>query len=410
MEITMSKAFPLYAFVIVLSLAAAASAAESTESWAPWPFHHEEPAGKPDRVTALWNDAVATTAGQTPVRGFGGRLMFYEGKSDIPVKVDGTLIVYAFDETNRDPNNCKPDCKYVFPAEALPKHYSKSKVGHSYSVWLPWDKAGGMQKDITLIVRFEPKIGAPVIGDQLKEVLPGLLPPAKFDASKLPALGGAGGIMAGGLGNRQPNVGNGTNPSGYYGAQAQPADGVRSVSYEQPLQHYAGPQNAATQNFRPAGQENADRRMKTSTIDVPDGLSIQQGLRAPGVAPAPPTLIHEKRYTNNPAAQAQGYPPPGNANAWPASNPSWQNGQAPAPATQQGQPQQNQQGQPRQPLPPQAGSVRQRPWAPGEQFALPNRDRAPSPQYPAAQQYAPAPQFAGPNANGAPAATTGGLQ
>jgi hypothetical protein len=409
MEFTMCKAFSLHAFVIVLSLAAAASAADSGESWAPWPFHHDEPAGRPDRVTVIWNDAVATTAGQLPVRGFGGRLMFYEGKNDTPVRIDGTLIVYAFDETNRDPNNCKPDCKYVFTPEQLPKHYSKSKVGHSYSVWLPWDKAGGMQKELTLIVRFEPKIGAPVIGDQLKEILPGLLPPAKIDPTKLPAISGQGGISAGGLGNRDPRFGGGigTNPTGYYGAQAQPADGVRSVSYEQPVQ-----QNAALQNNAPAGQQYVDRRMRTSTIDVPDGLSIQQGLRAPGVAPAPPTLIHEKRYTNNPAAQAQGYAPPNNASAWPAANPTWRNGQSPGP--QMGQPQmgQPQPGQPIQPqnLPPQAGSAPQRPLAPGEQYARLNRDRAPWQQRPAEPQYSPAPQYSGPNANAAPAAMTGGPQ
>ncbi len=165
----MSKAISIHAFVIAALFAAAANAADSSESWAPWPFHHEEPAGKPDRVVVYWNDAVATDARQPAIRGFGGRMMFYESKSDVPVKIDGTLIIYAFDETNRDPNNSKPDCKYVFTPEQLPKHHSMSKVGHSYSVWLPWDQAGGMQKEITLIVRFEPKLGAgdrrPIEGD-----------------------------------------------------------------------------------------------------------------------------------------------------------------------------------------------------------------------------------------------------
>ena len=85
--------------------------------------------------------------------------MFYEGKNEDPVKVEGLLVVYAFDETDRDPANAKPDRKYVFLPDQLPKHYSKSKLGHSYSVWLPWDQVGGMQKDISLIVRFEPKEG-----------------------------------------------------------------------------------------------------------------------------------------------------------------------------------------------------------------------------------------------------------
>ena len=49
-----------------------------------------------------WSDTILTQTGHPPIRGFGGRLMFYEGKSEEPIKVDGTLVVYAFDETNRD--------------------------------------------------------------------------------------------------------------------------------------------------------------------------------------------------------------------------------------------------------------------------------------------------------------------
>ena len=99
--------------------------------------------------------------------------MFYEGKNEEPVKVDGTLVVYAFDETDRDANNARPDRKYVFTPEQVPPHYSKSKIGHSYSVWLPWDQVGGVQKEITLIVRFQPKEGPVAIGEPARQLLPG---------------------------------------------------------------------------------------------------------------------------------------------------------------------------------------------------------------------------------------------
>jgi hypothetical protein len=102
-----------------------------------WPFGDDK-SEKPDRVIALWSDTILTRSDTPPVRGFGGRLMFYEGKKEKPVKVDGVLVVYAFDEGGRDPNSARPDRKYVITAEQLPAHYSKSKIGHSYSVWIPW--------------------------------------------------------------------------------------------------------------------------------------------------------------------------------------------------------------------------------------------------------------------------------
>jgi hypothetical protein len=138
-----------------------------------WPFTAEDPPGTPTRIITSWTDTVLYQPNQIPLRGFGGRLIFYEGEKPEAIKVDGTLTVYVFDETNRDPNNVKPDRKYVFTKDQLPSHYSKSKLGHSYSVWIPWDEVGGPQKEISLIARFTPEKGSVVVSEQTKQILPG---------------------------------------------------------------------------------------------------------------------------------------------------------------------------------------------------------------------------------------------
>lgn len=138
-----------------------------------WPFTTEDPPGTPTRVVASWTDTVLYQPNQIPLRGYGGRLIFYAGDKPEPIKVEGTLTIYAFDETDRDPNNMRPDRKYVFTKEQIPAHYSKSKLGHSYSVWIPWDEMGGPQKDISLIARFTPEKGSVVVGEQTKHILPG---------------------------------------------------------------------------------------------------------------------------------------------------------------------------------------------------------------------------------------------
>ena len=70
--------------------------------------------------------------------------------------------------TTRSPivNTCLPKTNSA-------SHYSKSKLGHSYSVWLPWDETGGPQKEISLIARFTPEKGGVVVGEQTKQMLPG---------------------------------------------------------------------------------------------------------------------------------------------------------------------------------------------------------------------------------------------
>lgn len=162
----------------------------------PWRIGEVVSPKTPTKIVAIWTDAVLHQPGKPPTRGFGGRLMFYSPEESAPIKVDGTLIVYAFDEEGRAPNDVKPDRKYVFPPDQFARHYSKSKLGHSYSVWIPWDQVGGPRKEISLIARFIPKNGAAIVSAPSRQILPGVLPPedpAYSEAS------GSGSLLAGHL-------------------------------------------------------------------------------------------------------------------------------------------------------------------------------------------------------------------
>ena len=154
----------------------------------PWELGDPAQSKQPIKVAAMWTDTVLNQAGRPSTRGFGGRLMFHATEGGKPVKVQGSLVVYAFDETNRDPNNAVPDRKFVFTADQFAKHYSKSNMGHSYSVWLPWDEVGGEQKEISLIVRFLPQHGPAVVAEQSKHLLPGRQTPKPEGETPAPPL------------------------------------------------------------------------------------------------------------------------------------------------------------------------------------------------------------------------------
>lgn len=129
---------------------------------------------KPDRMVATWIDTTLSTVGKKPQRGFGGKLMFFEKTSEDPVRVEGNLVVYAFDETDRADHETHPTRKYIFPIEEFARHESDSTLGPAYSFWLPWDEVGGQQRNISLIAKFEPKEGPVVLGEQTRHLLPGL--------------------------------------------------------------------------------------------------------------------------------------------------------------------------------------------------------------------------------------------
>ncbi len=207
----------------------------------PWKLDDEDYVAPPERLVAMWSDTVLHQGGGPAIRGFGGRLMFHGRDEGRPVKVNGKLIVYAFDEGRENQENFKPDRKFVFTAEQFANHYSKSDLGHSYSVWIPWDKVGGPQKQISLIARLISEDGSVVVSEQARQILPGRATPSTTgkvsQAEKLP---------------RTPT-----------GRAANPQDGqVVHASYE------------AEQTPSPTAEPNSQQtvqpgRLNTTTIDIP---------------------------------------------------------------------------------------------------------------------------------------------
>lgn len=252
-----------------------------------WPFKKsDEPQlGTPIRVVGTWVDTTMSKPGEKPQRGFGGRLTFYEVDEDKPILVEGQLVVYAFDETGRAPTDTRPTRRYVFPAEQIPLHMSKSKIGASYSFWLPWDEVGGRQTEVSLISRFEPKEGAVICSEQTRHLLPGLIAPegalAKQDPPKLPE----------GIPSRPPRA-------DVLREIADEANGVRLASYESaaaaPIeapQHMTTTSIALPENFRVHGNAPNIRAgalpaelPKRSTMPV-----MQQPAPQPMAPPSSPT-------------------------------------------------------------------------------------------------------------------------
>ena len=134
-----------------------------------------KPPGPVSSVIAAWEPAISS--GDNPERGFGGRVYFYDSEQNRPVKIKGTVIVYAFDEDGRDEWDSKPNEGYVFDNKTLNSKevYAKSKLGHSYRLWIPIDEAKpeNLTRKISLIVRYIPEKGSPQVSPQSTVRLPG---------------------------------------------------------------------------------------------------------------------------------------------------------------------------------------------------------------------------------------------
>ena len=143
-------------------------------SAAVWPWQKDEAKAIPDRILPVWTDSVLHQPSQPGVRGFGGRVYFYGKENTDPVEVDGNFAVYVFDADDNTPSDQKPLRKFVFTADQFKTHMSKTSMGPSYSVWIPWGEVGGPPRRLSLISRFEGREGGTTISDPTIKMLPGV--------------------------------------------------------------------------------------------------------------------------------------------------------------------------------------------------------------------------------------------
>jgi len=151
----------------------------------------KKPYQKPDKLAAIWTHDILTMTGKPPTRGFGGRLYFYNPKSQA-IPVDGELVVHGYEETRIglyvQAEKTQADKTFMFTAEQFTEHFSPSDMGASYSIWVPWDAADGVQKEITLIPTFKGKDGTILQGEPAKLVLPGRKLQAELGSSAFQAV------------------------------------------------------------------------------------------------------------------------------------------------------------------------------------------------------------------------------
>lgn len=169
------------------------NAAEVQEEDLPWWKKDDlPPAETPAKIVAFWTNSVFNEPGKQPIRGLGGRVYFYDAKHK-PVRVDGKLTVFLYDDTNQNQREKQEATKKIdFSAEEVAAKYTPSEFGASYSFWLPWDEVGGYRAQLSVIPVFTSKNGEMLVGQQAPFALTGKKPPALADDASHPP----GGVVA----------------------------------------------------------------------------------------------------------------------------------------------------------------------------------------------------------------------
>ncbi len=233
----------------------------------------------PVRLISIWSEAVYSQPGQVPTRGFGGRLYFYNVQEET-IQVEGQLIVYVYEETADGTPPKTPSRRFGFTQEQLPQHFSRTEMGPSYSVWIPWDAVTGYRQSLTLLPVFTTSDGRVVMGDQSVNVLPGKTPETSDEDAQ---------------------AGNGARPS-------RETTGVRLNAYDQ-APHRGQPSGDAWQQAHTyVPTASGQTTLRTTTIRVPMSVTPRFTGSPPDAALAQPTASESSDAASR---ASEGHVPPG---------------------------------------------------------------------------------------------------
>jgi hypothetical protein len=113
-------------------------------------------------VLCVWEAAEGRGLDHLPSRGFGGQILFFANGLKEPVKVNGDVRIYVFDEEGVDGDPSKPLHQFDFPAAVWASYLRPSNLGASYQIFIPYTRKGLHAAKCTLRVRFTPEGGLPV--------------------------------------------------------------------------------------------------------------------------------------------------------------------------------------------------------------------------------------------------------
>ncbi|MEO1993987.1 MAG: hypothetical protein ABGZ17_01785, partial [Planctomycetaceae bacterium] len=125
-------------------------------------------------ILAIWEPSEGQGVDQLPSRGFAGQILFITRRNAEPVKINGDVRVYVFDDVGADSKQGKPIHQFDFSAEAWNLHLQSNSLGPSYHCFIPYSRNdNSSQTHCSLRIRLTTESGRTTYSDMVSVVLPG---------------------------------------------------------------------------------------------------------------------------------------------------------------------------------------------------------------------------------------------
>ncbi len=124
-------------------------------------------------MLCIWEPAEGIGPDHLPTRGFAGKITFFPRRRATGVRVKGDVMVSVYDDQGKPSERGKPIRQWEFLGDAWTLHLQDSKLGPSYSVFIPYTRPGNHQAQCALRVRLTPEQGMPIYSETASVILPG---------------------------------------------------------------------------------------------------------------------------------------------------------------------------------------------------------------------------------------------
>jgi len=111
------------------------------------------------QVLSMWQATHGVGMDGKSCRGFARQVLFLERDNPTPPKVEVTVPIYGFDDQGKPEDQAKPLHQFDFPGDAWTAQARVSKLGLTYSVFIPYTRPGTHEAHCSLKIRFIPAEG-----------------------------------------------------------------------------------------------------------------------------------------------------------------------------------------------------------------------------------------------------------
>jgi hypothetical protein len=130
------------------------------------------------KVLAVWTDSVLREDDKPVAQGFTCKVYLMSAESSEPAAAPGEFAFYAFVEPPASDPAAKPPVKpereWKFTASESAARLKKDPLGLGYSFWLPWGPPANEHRQCSLVVRYTPAGGQPVLSESTLVHLPSI--------------------------------------------------------------------------------------------------------------------------------------------------------------------------------------------------------------------------------------------